>query len=461
MTIMNKICRDLLHVCPSNRKNPTGLFFIISSLILSSAFSSCRFEDEDYFDESAAQRIETITGSIKQTLVGAPNGWVMQYFTGSEDIEGFNIFVRFDDNNKVTMASDHRFLRDGNAGKYTEYASIYELLKEDGPVLAFNTWNDILTPFVDPVDPSAAPNNLVKDGEGMKGDHNFVVLSYGSDEVLLRGERHSARVRLVPCENSWDDYMQGTSSLKNYYATTTITNYYVTNGTDTLYFKNLRKGVITYCERIDDPLFPTTVNCVFTPNGFRLHHANDIKGTKFQEFHMAADSTCLLSEDDSVKVIALWDNYIVNARNTTWNFDLEQLTAEQKALVAQIDDEIKSFNKSYSLASIGLGRSTGKNAVKGLVITYYTNTAKTKTNSTGLALNTFRPAFGQMQIDYDESCVVDGNMEAFAKKTNLETIVRQLGTSFIGVYDIKPDNYFLPTCCELQTLGGGQTYSLK
>ena len=56
--------------------------------------TSCRFEDEDYFDESAAQRIETITGNIKQTLVNAPNGWVMQYFTGTDDIEGFNIMVR-------------------------------------------------------------------------------------------------------------------------------------------------------------------------------------------------------------------------------------------------------------------------------------------------------------------------------------------------------------------------------
>ena len=444
-----------------NKGRLIGLSLIICQLLFSAALTSCQFEDEDYFDESAAQRIETITGNIKQTLVGAPNGWVMQYFTGTEDVEGFNIFVRFDDNNKVTMASDHRFLRDGNAGKYTEYASLYELLKEDGPVLAFNTWNDVLTPFVDPVDPSSAPNNLVKDGEGMKGDHNFVVLSYGSDEVLLRGERHSARVRLVPCENTWEDYMQGTSTLKNYYATSTITNYYVTNGTDTLYFKNLRKGVITYCERIDDPLFPTTVNCVFTLNGFRLHHENNIKGTKFQEFHMAADSTCLLSENDSVKVIALWDNYIVNTRSTTWNFNLEQMTTEQKALVQLIDAELKKFNKNYSLANIGLGRTTGKNAVKGLVITCYTNTAKTKTNSAGLALNTSRPAFGQMQIDYDAACGIDGNMEAFAKKTDLETLTRQLAATFIGVYDITPDNYFAPTSCELHAVGSEQNYTLK
>ena len=444
-----------------NKGRLVGLSFIICQLLFSTALTSCQFEDEDYFDESAAQRIETITGNIKQTLVNAQNGWVMQYFTGTDDIEGFNIMVRFDNSNKVTMGSDHRFLRDGKAGIYTEYASLYELLKEDGPVLAFNTWNDVLTPLVDPVDPSAAPKNLVKDGEGMKGDHNFVVLSYGNDEVLLRGERHSARVRLVPCDSSWENYLAATNTLKSYYATSTITNYYVTNGTDTLYFKNLRRGVITYCERIDDPLFPTTINCVFTPTGFRLHHENDIKGTKFQEFHMAADSTCLVSENDSVKVIALWDNYIVNARNTTWNFDVEQLTDAQKALVDQIDAELKKFNKSYSIANIGLGRSTGKNAVKGLVVTYYTNTAKTKSNTAGLTLNTTLPAFGQMQIDYNEECKVDGNMEALANRCDAETLARQLAATLIGTYDMVPNNYFLPTGCELRAVGGGNNYILK
>ena len=444
-----------------NKGRLVGLSFIICQLLFSTALTSCQFEDEDYFDESAAQRIETITGNIKQTLVNAQNGWVMQYFTGTDDIEGFNIMVRFDNSNKVTMGSDHRFLRDGKAGIYTEYASLYELLKEDGPVLAFNTWNDVLTPLVDPVDPSAAPKNLVKDGEGMKGDHNFVVLSYGNDEVLLRGERHSARVRLVPCDSSWENYLAATNTLKSYYATSTITNYYVTNGTDTLYFKNLRRGVITYCERIDDPLFPTTINCVFTPTGFRLHHENDIKGTKFQEFHMAADSTCLVSENDSVKVIALWDNYIVNARNTTWNFDLEQLTDAQKALVDQIDAELKKFNKSYSIANIGLGRSTGKNAVKGLVVTYYTNAAKTKSNTAGLTLNTTLPAFGQMQIDYNEECKVDGNMEALANRCDAETLARQLAATLIGTYDMVPNNYFLPTGCELRAVGGGNNYILK
>ena len=124
--------------------------------------TSCKFEDDDLFDESAALRIEHKSDEMKSLLSSAPNGWVMQFFCASDEgnYEGFNLFARFEMNGKVTMASNHRMLRDGNAGKYTEDVSVYELLKEDGLILAFNVWNDILTPFTDPVDPSAAPKNI-------------------------------------------------------------------------------------------------------------------------------------------------------------------------------------------------------------------------------------------------------------------------------------------------------------
>ena len=42
----------------------------------------------------------------------------------------------------------------------------------------------------------------------------------------------------------------------------------------------------------------------------------------------------------------------------------------------QLDAELARFNKNYSLAQVGLGRSTGSGAVRGLVVTFYTNTAK-------------------------------------------------------------------------------------
>ena len=140
--------------------------FMFLAMLPAFVLTSCRFEDEDYFGESAALRIEHSADQLKNQLVDAPNGWVMQYFCGTEvaQFEGFNLFARFENSNKVTLAGNHRFLRNGNQNKYTEASSVYEMLKEDGLVLAFNVWNDVLTPFVDPVSYGDAPKNIIKDG---------------------------------------------------------------------------------------------------------------------------------------------------------------------------------------------------------------------------------------------------------------------------------------------------------
>lgn len=455
-----------------NPINQNGAFGLLLCFALCSSvftFTGCtRFEEDDLFDESAALRVTRFNEQLQSRLVAQSSdenyGWVIQYYVaGNEDtdFEGFNLFGRFYDSGKVTLAGNHRFLREGKAGSLTEFTSLYELLKEEGPVLAFNSWNDILTVFVDPVDPSVAPNYIVKDGEGMGGDQNLVFQDYVNDNIIFRGERYSAEVRFVPCDRPWQTYIDDTEATKKHIANSTITSYYVVCGTDTLYFKNLRSGIITYCERVNDPLFPSIVNCVFTPNGFSLQHRNKIGKTSFQDFTLTDDKSRLVSENDSVQVIATWDNYIVSARNTVWDFDQEKLTDEQKDLLTQLNTELKKFNKNYSFAKLGIGRSSGADAVKGLVLTFYTNAAKTKTNTAGLSLDFYRPVFGQMKISYSEDSKTDKNLVALNNKCSAETVLRQFAASLSGTYDIVPDDYFLPTGCELQAIGGGNNYTLK
>ena len=444
-------------------------YLTLGIALAATAFVGCtRFEEDDLFDESAALRSTHFNEQLQSRLVaqsGDENyGWVIQYYVaGNEDtdFEGFNLFGKFYEDGKVTLAGNHRFLRDGNAGSYTEFTSLYEVLKEEGPVLAFNSWNDILTVFVDPVDPSAAPGNIVKDGEGMGGDQNLVFKGYEKDDIVFRGERHSSEIRFVPCDRPWQTYISDTEANKKSITNSTVTSYYVICGTDTLYFKNLRNGIVTYCERVNDPLFASMVNCVFTPNGFCLQHKNKIGETSFQEFTLTEDKTRLISENDSVQVIATWDNYIVNARNTIWNFDQDKLSDEQKSLLTQIAAEFKKYNKNYALAEVGLGRSSGADAVRGLVFTFYTNTAKTKTNTAGLSLSTSRPSFGKMQMVYSDTEKADKNLTTFNNKSNAEALVRQFAATLPGTYEIVPNDYFLPTGCELHAVGGGNSYVLK
>lgn len=441
-------------------KMATSLLF--AGVVASVTLTACTFEDEDYFDESASLRIEHTNQAIQNALVSAPNGWVMQYYTGTgvAHFEGFNLFAKFEDSEKVLLAGDHRFLRDGKSNVYTECSSLYEMLLEDGPVLAFNTWNDVLSPFVDPVSPWAAPGNIVKDGAGMQGDNNFVVMSYNDDEVILRGERYRAEVRLVKCDRTWDEYIADTKAMKDRITSSSINSYLVTNDVDSMYFVGLRKGVFRYCERVNDPLKIDSLACCFTPNGFRTEHENTLGENTFQEFTLSEDGTCLVNEDGTVKVTALWDDYVIT-NTTLWKFDTSVFSAEQASLYDQINQEIKKHNSNWSLESIGIGKSTGGNSVIGLVLTFYTNAAQTKTNTAGLALTRVKVGDKQMQIISEETDKVDKNMETICKKaTNMENLVRSFAATLNGVYSITPDDYFLPTGGTFTAINGGTTFVL-
>lgn len=428
----------------------------------------CTFEQEDYFDETAALRVTHLNQKIKERLVqqsaGGNHGWVIQYFVAGTDdynFEGFNLFGDFKESGSVTLAGNHRFLRNGNANKYTEDISTFKMLGEEGPVLSFDTWNDILTVFEDPVDPSAAPGSLVNDGEGMNGDHNLVMSSFKDDEIVFLGERHRAQIRFIPCDLPWEEYIQTVTDMKNKISNTTLTSYYVTNGTDTMYFSRLNRGYFNYVDRLDDPLKNKVLSCVFTPEGFRLHRVDSLSTNAFQEFKLAEDESKLLSEDGQTQVIACWDNYIVK-HTAVWKMDTELFSSEQKSLFDQINTELAKYNSAYSLESIGIGRSTGSGAVTGLVIVFYTNAAKSKTNTAGLSLGLSRPAFGQLKIVSKDDDVADRNMTTINNRaTNLLNLVHSFAATLNGVYDITPDNYFLPNGGTFTATNGGTTFKLN
>ena len=428
------------------------------------AITGCsRFEEEDFFEESPSLRIEHAAQDLQETLVNAPQGWVMQFHvgTGAGVFPGYNLFAKFENNGKVTLAGNHPYLRDGNANTYTEASSLYQMIKEEGLVLAFNTWNDILTPFVDPVAPYAAPKDLIKDGAGMEGDQNFVVVSYNDDEVIMRGERHRAEVRLVKADRAWEDYIADTEAFKASITNSTITSYYLTTSSDTLYYVGLRNGRYRKSERIVDPLHVDSISCCFTPNGFRNEHSDELGGHKFQEFTLAEDKSCLVNEDGTVKVIPTWDTYIIN-RTSLWTLDPSYFTAEQQDLYDRIAAELLKANKNYVLESINFGRTTGAGAVTGLVLRFYTTSRKTTTNMAGLAMDFTRPQFGQMDIAYSDDAATDNNMNALTRNAaELPALVKAFAASVAGRYNMTPDDYFLPKGAVLTSTDGTKTLGIK
>ena len=108
------------------------------------------------------------------------------------------------------------------------------------------------------------------------------------------------------------------------------------------------------------------------------------------------------------------------------------------------------------MESIGLGRSSGGNAVKGVVLTFYTNAAQTKTNTAGLSTSLSRLSYGNMELKYTSSDVVDANMTAISKRaTNLEQLTREFAATLNGIYEVTPNDFFLPTGAEFKSTTDG------
>ena len=384
---------------------------------------------------------------------------------GISVFEGFNLFAKFERSGKVTLAGDHRFLRNGNAGKYTEHSSLYELIREDGLVLAFNTWNDVLTPFVDPVAFWAAPDILVKDGEGMQGDQNLVVKFMSENQIILRGERYDAEVRLVKADRDWQTYIADTKAMKERFTSDEINSYYITAGDQTMYVVGLKNGRYRISERVKNPLKVDSLSCCFTPYGFRNESVDTLAGHIFQEFKMAEDGSALLSEDGSVRIIATWDTNLAESDEVMW-FDGETLSADLKAKYDQLMAVLETANKVYS-PRIGIGRSaltSGANGVVGLVIEWYSNRRLTKPSLTrgGLTMKRSVPVMGQMTITYEENSTTDNDMkDLLDKDAALVDLVRGFAAALAGTYQMTPNNNFVPTEVLFQSLEGESSFKLK
>lgn len=427
--------------------------------------ASCTFEQEDYFEESASLRVEHAIDDIQSKLVAGStegqNGWLIQYFvSGTEDydFEGFNLFGKFYDNGKVVLSGNHRYLRNGLANTFTSAESSYQMLKDEGPMIAFNTWNDVLTVFVDPVDPSLAPAEIRADGLGMLGDQNLVVLSYNDTLIETRGERYSSSVRFVKLNCTPQEYIEKTAAKKAEFCGEGYDDYYLINGRDTMYLTGLNKGYFYFVDRLNDPLTIASANCVFTPEGFHMQKMMRVLGDSVQNFRISDDKTCLKAVESDVRLEALWNR---NIAASTDIFNLTSLTEQQQLIFDKLADIIQGINPEWTLESIGIGQSTGGEFVNGLICTIKTPATLKKT--IGMSLDKKSVSGSKMILTEPDEFEYDINLGIVDDMTSADVklLLHQFAETLYGTYTITPDNYFMPQAFVLTNDGDGSTLNFS
>ncbi len=185
----------------------------ISSLILllgvTLCFTNCSREEDDIFNKSAAERLADIKDVYTNRLTANSDGWALQYYPQSDEEaysvsqRGYLMLVKFKKDKTVDMAMNYwpRWYKSSTGhDDLVEYMHTYvsdnntlwEVITDNGPVLSFNSYNNVIHHFSDPEKYATT--------EGYKGDYEFVIIDAPEDGsyILLKGKKRGTYNLLTP-----------------------------------------------------------------------------------------------------------------------------------------------------------------------------------------------------------------------------------------------------------------------
>ena len=157
------------------------LFYLIFA-VTGLSLQSCLHDNDEVFANSAAERINEAVANAKKVLTSSQEGWVLHYYAGRNyAYGGLNLAMKFGEG-KVKMYNQTATYDDA----YLSEVSTYKITRDQGPVLAFDTFNDLLHVYGDPAG-SGAPTDV----DGWEADYEFVIMNISDDEntITLKGKK--------------------------------------------------------------------------------------------------------------------------------------------------------------------------------------------------------------------------------------------------------------------------------
>ena len=151
---------------------------------------ACSRDEESLFEKPAAQRAQEAIENAFDVLTSNEAGWEMAYFPNLEaSAKGYNMVLKFNKNGNVSATAKNSSTTMNKI--MTDTASTWAVKSDYGPILTFDTYNDVFHAFSDPQD----------NGAGLLGDYEFLILKATPELVLLKGKKHSAYTVMRPMKN--------------------------------------------------------------------------------------------------------------------------------------------------------------------------------------------------------------------------------------------------------------------
>ena len=309
----------------------------LAGLMLS--VSSCNLEQDKIWEESSAIRMQKTIEQYSEVLTSAPNGWGMEYFANGAQ-GGFNFVMKFDKNGSVIIGGKNAV---STGGEYKEELSLWEFIKDNGPVLTFNTYNSVFHPFADP-DPSHSGQS---DGTGLGGDYEFITISATPDSVILLGKKTTNKICLYPLTTpNGEDYFNRLEELEHKFFNPNLPNLWLdASGERYTAVFDVKNRAISYVPEGGDPISETTFSTYgMTNNGIKLYEPyTGMSGTfAVQEFVYDESKGILLAKEDgktNFSAGSLAD--VFQNKKIRWRTSAETVNGELARIYKDVVDQCK------------------------------------------------------------------------------------------------------------------------
>ena len=152
---------------------------------------SCLFQEEDYFDDSSANRATEEVKQYSELLESASNGWRMEYYIGQDyALGGITLLCKFD-GQRVTMASQ------GYEGDET-ISSLYKVVSEEATMLTFDTYNAFIHAYAKPQGGGSNPN------ANLQGDYEFIIKEASAEKIVMQGKKYGNTIVMYALPDDLD-----------------------------------------------------------------------------------------------------------------------------------------------------------------------------------------------------------------------------------------------------------------
>lgn len=430
---------------------------IYLAAIAAIALSACSNDSNEIFDQSAAERLEAFKTEYADVLTADGGLWTMEYFSNEEE-PGYLFVVKFDKDGSVKFSANHKWI--GN--EFKEETSLWTMIADNGPVLSFNSYNDLFHIFSDPANitgveaPKGDDNEDIDEtGFGHEGDYEFQIMEVSEDKNTVRmlGKKRLYHIYLRRLDPSTDvkAYMDEYKEIEKTIFNKDVPNFLMFDSKGEEYVvKGAYTGVMKIYPKNGDEVDQTrSCNFILTKSGIRFRDPLEVvnaadEAWNIEEFKFVGNYGLASVSDESVKMNFGKFSDIVDLNSCNWRVDLKNMDGGIKDAFNRFADQLKQLY-NYKSASVNEFTIDYNVAQKSYIARIYVRTGSKSYETDRFYLTFTDGEDGGVKLTlgeaFDESSALAYN--AYTELQNIFNMLTASSMQFTSTSDCGPKTVYL------------------